>query len=392
MSCIQVTLPAQAKELRLKYALFDAWPPSSGASGRNAGFLIRGVAHNFYAACKQYGVQAAEAMWGLSEENQILLENAGVRTLRSFQPKPSCLLALSDSEAEELTLSASMMQMAGFDHSLVSSGTDDLWAPHSLYTKTTPPLLGLVNPNDGVVNPQELLALLRGQLDQSTLHNGTRVQRIDTNTRDEYSVDVSIQGLDRALHASRVLVATNAYAPELLPQLRGTVTPHRAQMLAATAMDGPQIQMDYSYYADFGDKYFREGPCGELLLGGCRRDFAATEATDEPVPTQPVQEALESFAGAIFGRELHVHSAWAGTMGFSPDGLPLVGPVGATQREGEHNDGSTCPVFDRVWFAGGFTGHGMSLGYATGRNAVDAMLGDESSISPHMQLQRTMAI
>ncbi|MEO1279335.1 MAG: hypothetical protein AAFV77_10305, partial [Planctomycetota bacterium] len=48
-----------------------------------------------------------------------------------------------------------------------------------------------------------------------------------------------------------------------------------------------------------------------------------------------------------------------GTMGFSPDGMPLVGPIS--------EDGS-------VWFCGGFTGHGMSLAYRTSAGAVTALL------------------
>jgi len=56
---------------------------------------------------------------------------------------------------------------------------------------------------------------------------------------------------------------------------------------------------------------------------------------------------------------LPITARWAGTMGFSPDGLPLIGPVG----------GASSP-----WFCGGFTGHGMSMGYQAAHEAVDAML------------------
>jgi glycine/D-amino acid oxidase-like deaminating enzyme len=56
---------------------------------------------------------------------------------------------------------------------------------------------------------------------------------------------------------------------------------------------------------------------------------------------------------------LPITARWAGTMGFSPDGLPLIGPAG----------GASSP-----WFCGGFTGHGMSMGYQAAHEAVDAML------------------
>jgi gamma-glutamylputrescine oxidase len=50
---------------------------------------------------------------------------------------------------------------------------------------------------------------------------------------------------------------------------------------------------------------------------------------------------------------------WGGIMGFSVDGLPLVG---------------TLPHAHRVGFAVGFTGHGISMGAETARRAVLRLL------------------
>ena len=53
--------------------------------------------------------------------------------------------------------------------------------------------------------------------------------------------------------------------------------------------------------------------------------------------------------------------------GFSPDGLPLIGPVlpgGAPASDPASG----------IWFCGGFTGHGMSLARRAAREAVEAML------------------
>jgi len=139
-------------------------------------------------------------------------------------------------------------------------------------------------------------------------------------------------------------------------------------------------------------------------VGGCRRQFAEGEATTDPEPTEQVQAALMDFAGDIVGKPLQQTGAWAGTMGFSPDGLPLVGPVGPTQthsgvdadaatqmsspRLGSAKNGAAAPG-GGVWFAGGFTGHGMSLGYVTGGLAVDAMWGDgEADVPQHLKLSR----
>ena len=63
--------------------------------------------------------------------------------------------------------------------------------------------------------------------------------------------------------------------------------------------------------------------------------------------------------------EFTVLSRWAGTMGFSPSGLPII--ARAKEMPGE------------VWFCGGLTGHGMSLGVRTAQAAVRAMLGEEAA-------------
>ncbi|MCE2471251.1 MAG: FAD-binding oxidoreductase, partial [Anaerolineae bacterium] len=54
-----------------------------------------------------------------------------------------------------------------------------------------------------------------------------------------------------------------------------------------------------------------------------------------------------------------VAQRWSGIMGFSCDGLPLVG---------------TLPGRPRIGFAVGFTGHGLALAGATVERAVDKLL------------------
>lgn len=54
-----------------------------------------------------------------------------------------------------------------------------------------------------------------------------------------------------------------------------------------------------------------------------------------------------------------VERRWAGIMGFSVDGLPLVG---------------TLPDKPRVGFAVGYTGHGLALAAGCTERAVDMLL------------------
>src|SRR5439155_305595 len=53
--------------------LLEARTIAEAASGRNAGFLLAGVAENFVAACRRYGEQNALRIWRFTKRNQALV-------------------------------------------------------------------------------------------------------------------------------------------------------------------------------------------------------------------------------------------------------------------------------------------------------------------------------
>ena len=60
-------------------------------------------------------------------------------------------------------------------------------------------------------------------------------------------------------------------------------------------------------------------------------------------------------------------------MGFSPDGLPII--ARADKQPG------------KIWFCGGLTGHGMSLGARTAQAAIQTILGEEANPFPTDRFQ-----
>ncbi|TVS01449.1 MAG: FAD-binding oxidoreductase, partial [Phycisphaerales bacterium] len=131
---------------------------ASGASGRNAGFLMRGVAESYAAACDSLGRELTRHAWRFTEDNLRALRELGVAHTPGFRERASCLLALNDAEAHDLERSASLMAEDGFEAPFITEGDDDAW-------KNASPLCGLVNPNDAVCDPQEVMALLASKLD-----------------------------------------------------------------------------------------------------------------------------------------------------------------------------------------------------------------------------------
>ena len=237
----------------------------------------------------------------------------------------------------------------------VDAGDDSLWASRL-------PLGGLVNPNDGAVNPAELIAHIASRVGDRIVPNAeVFALRSDGD-------GVIIESGAGVVRARRVICCLNAFASGVIPALEGVVTPRRGQMIAFRA---PDARLSMSYYLNHGSEYMRQTTDGTIVLGGCRAPFADEEIGCDDATTRHVQRALEGFAQRFFPDGYEIVARWAGTMGFSPDLLPLIGPVSVDGVEA-----------GRGWFCGGFTGHGMSLATRCAFEAVDAMLEDRRPFFP----------
>lgn len=321
---------------------------ASGASSRNAGFLMRGCADHYARACELYGRAAAGDLWRLTEQNLASLKAEGAGSLASFRVVPSALLALDVPQQTELTAAHALLLEDGFASEWATSGDDAPWRSGRVRG-------ALVNPGDAAVNPWELMGLLAGKLSRPIIENQ------EVWGLHEGAGGVTVRTADIEIAAERVMVCTNAYAPLLVPELAGIITPRRGQMVAIRYPTGSGVRLDRSYYFNHGSEYCRQTADGTIVFGGCRTRHAEIEVGYEDRTTERVQRDIERWAGDLLGPGYEVVGRWAGIMGFSPDGLPLVGPA---------------PGFSsgRVWLCAGFTGHGMSMGFRTAQLGVGAML------------------
>jgi glycine/D-amino acid oxidase-like deaminating enzyme len=124
------------------------------------------------------------------------------------------------------------------------------------------------------------------------------------------------------IEASQVLLATNAFAQELLPEL--AVTPGRGQVLVTEPL--PDISLPGTFHYDHGYAYFRQLPDHRILLGGGRNLNFAAEETTAPGLTPAVQRYLENLLHEVIvpGRQPRIDYRWSGVMGFGPALAPIV--------------------------------------------------------------------
>lgn len=348
---------------------------ASGASGRNAGYLMRGMADTYAVASRSLGRETARAVWAWSEANLRALRGAGSEASHGFADRPSCLLAMTDEDAADLEASHTMLLEDGFTSKLLHPGqcSDKVW-------QRGRPLLGLVNQHDAVCDPVAMVNQLARGLSKTRIVELCEVAAIvedgsvlgtDVDQTPHSSQGVRVRTSRGDVSASAVLVCTNAQASELITDLRGVVRPKRGQMVAVAPRQGP-IELAHSYYLNRGDEYLRTGPSGMLLMGGARKHEPSSEEGDHGGVHPVVQERLEQWLRDLVTDDYQVVARWSGVMGFSPDGLPLVGPVDQARR---------------VWVCAGFTGHGMSLGFLTAAHAVNAIL-NGTAVEPMFAIGR----
>jgi sarcosine oxidase subunit beta len=159
---------------------------------------------------------------------------------------------------------------------------------------------------------------------------------------------------------STVVVATNAWTPLLLTDLpAGAVVPARGQILVTQPV-GPVLP--HPFGTNFDKEYGRQTASGQLLCGGFRR-----LDEDEGLGHYEERVSLASAAGCadclrtLFPKvgAIRVVRCWAGIMGFTADGLPLIGPYG--QASG-------------VYVMAGYNGGGFSWALVAGKVIADLVV------------------
>jgi gamma-glutamylputrescine oxidase len=332
-------------EAGLSVRLFEAREIAGGASGRNGGFALRGGAAPYPVLAESIGDEATAALWRWTESE--LRELAGFAG-GALRLTGSLRLAADEEEQDELRDEYEALVEAGFD----AEWREDL----------PPPLAGrypaaLFHPPDGVLQPARLVrGLARCAADAGVeIREHARVASVD-----ETRADI-------------VVVATDGYPSGLLGELEGLIVPTRGQVIATEPIE--EMLFEIPHYGRHGFDYWHQRPDGRIVAGGFRDVSLDTEFTADEVTTPAVQDALERFVEELVGRPVRVDYRWAGIFGMVFDFLPVVGRV---------------PDNGQIWIAGGYSGHGNVLGFASGRLVARAILGERDPLLDQFEPARLL--
>lgn len=325
----------------LEVGIIEARSLGAGASGRNAGFVIEGTSANFLRDVERYGERTARRLWNFTRTNRNLLASELRSSAFEWQSKGSLTVAGDAEEDERLQASVAHLRAAGAPVTYLDpEQTNERLRSTGFYG-------GLYITTGAVINPLQLVQTL-ATASTANLHTHLPVKDV------EWDADggVVLQTPDLRFWAKRVVLAVGPWLPELVPSLASVVRPVRAQMLATSAAETRSTPLPV--YSHRGGFYLRQLNDGVVLAGGGRHGHRAAEETASDATTPAVQAAIERYLHTHFPwtQSLSIRQRWSGTMGFSPDGRPVVGEV---------------PDHPESVFATGFTGHGLGYGFRMGR-------------------------
>jgi glycine/D-amino acid oxidase-like deaminating enzyme len=306
-----------------------------GASGRNGGFALRGGAMSFVHAREWLGGEGATSLWRWTERSLDRIVEVGGDALRRVG---SLRLAADAEERDELEAEIAALREDGF----AAEWRDDL--PGRVGDRFP---AAIFHPPDASIQPARFVRRL-----------AFAAAEAGAEFREHERVDDLA-----ALDAERVVVATDGYPSGLLGELEGLIIPTRGQMIATEPV--AERLFECPHYGRHGFDYWQQSQDGRILAGGFRDVALDSEFTADETTTPTIQGALERFVADVVGRPLRVTHRWAGIFGLVPDFLPVVGRL---------------PGSDRVWVAGGYSGHGNVLGFACGRLVARALLGDRDPL------------
>jgi glycine/D-amino acid oxidase-like deaminating enzyme len=325
----------------------------AGASGRNAGNT--GVSSGMHMAPR-----TVSALHAITSANLQLLKTLHDELDKDFELRlPGSMEVITTPEQMAHAREAVITKHdAGSDVELLDRET-----ARSIMPSLSPRILGATYSRDrGHLWP---FALVTGMADAAAragveIRLGARVQRL-ARSRDRI-IGVVVDG--ETIHSADVVLATNAWTPQLLPELPdGALIPARGQILVTQPLP-PLLACPFG--TNFDKEYGRQTPGGQIVCGGYRR-----LDVDEGLGTYREDVTLSVLTGIarclsdlfpVLRGKARVVRAWSGIMGFTADGLPLIGRY-------EPAPGLTI--------AAGFNGGGFSWGAIVGKVIAGLLSGQE---------------
>jgi gamma-glutamylputrescine oxidase len=175
---------------------------------------------------------------------------------------------------------------------------------------------------------------LEGQIDTGSMMHCLHQKAIESNIMTMFGI--SIIALQSALYnvqlqtsvgfltAGKVLICTNGFAKQFLPQ--HDIQPARAQVLVTSPIDELKIKGTFHYHSGY---YYFRNVGDRVLIGGGRNLNFEGETTTEFANTAQITSALKDMLSSVVlpNIDFSIQYEWAGIMGVGKTKAPIIDKI-----------------------------------------------------------------
>jgi gamma-glutamylputrescine oxidase len=321
-----------------------------GASGRNGGQIVNGLNAGLDRIEARFGRDTAAFIGRhVKEGGTIIRERAARYGIACDLKDGNIFAALTDRHMRELAAKQALWRRHGHDDFELLDG-----AGIRRHVATDRYVGGMLDRTGGHMHPLNLALGEAAALERlgGVIHEATPATAVDAD-------GPTVRTARGAVRARVVLLCGNAYLGEVVPELANRVLPFSTQMIATEPLgergrallpSDPCVE-DVRYILD----YYRLSADGRLLFGG-GTIYGGTDPAD--IRARIVPNLARVFPGL---RRARIDFAWSGNCALSFSRVPQLGRLGPA-----------------VYFAHGYSGHGVVGSHLFGRILGEAVDGDLS--------------
>ncbi|KAJ4328772.1 hypothetical protein N0V84_000777 [Fusarium piperis] len=381
---------------KLRVTILEARNACSGATGRNGGHLVSDTCDHFEHLVTTFGVEEATKMLKFSEANIEELKaligqlNEPEKEAVEFRQVISTSTLGDKPTLERLRHSLKLMQDAVRETKLGYNLVEDEDIIHKKY-KYRDGLAVFEQEGAGALWSYRLVTILQKHLlddnrDRFSIETNTPVVSISHEENASRSGPGYVLKTPRGtMRARKVIHCTNGYSSHLLPSLTGRLYPLRGTVsVQDPGLSFPRLGHQYSWtkmhngYYDpetrrltFGLYYAQQNAkTGEIVIGGESQEAENLLTSDDSKVAASARNHISSIVPKIYldADDARAKKVWSGIMGFTADGLPMIGNLDriTTGRTGTEE-----------WIAAGFNGHGMDKCWLSGQAVARMALGED---------------
>lgn len=338
-------------ESGLKVMVVEAAEVGWGASGRNGGQVVNGLNASLATIGKRYGEKTANFVGGLVQEGaSIIYDWVDRYGIQCDLKRGNIYAAYTEQHMRELEAKKALWKSHGMDdHELLDREAIRKHIGSDVYAG------GMIDHSGGHMHP---LNLVLGEAKAFEGLGGVIYEQSPVTRVGQSADSAVVETASGRVTAKTVVVCGNAYLGNVVPELTARIMPVSTQMMATAPLGKERAEAllptgmcveDVRYILD----YFRISADYRLIFGG-GVVYGGTDPADVVAKLRP---NMEKVFPQLKGERIDF--AWSGNFALSFSRVPQMGRLGK-----------------RIYFAHGYSGHGVTGSHLFGRILSEAILGN----------------